>query len=214
MLDHQNKPVFKRPLWLAVFGKRRHEISLADVYQNYIFRYDIEHFFRFGKQKLLMVSYQTPDVEHETLWWQFCQLAYMQLYLARTLVPLLPQPWERYLPAYKNKQANMRTPTQTQRGFGQVLTTIGSPAAPCIARGNPCGRVAGEILQAREDHPVIFKSKQAGEVAEGTIIPGFETTTDFSKPGKIHLFLASIKKILGQIDFSVSEFAEMLLDTS
>ncbi len=115
VLGHQDQPVFKRPLWIAVFGERRHEISLADVYQNYIARYDIEHFFRFGKQKSLMTAYQTPDVEHEMLWWQLCQLAYVQLYLARTLAPLLPQPWERYLHAYKDKQANMTTPTQSAR---------------------------------------------------------------------------------------------------
>lgn len=214
VLDRQNQPVFKRSLWIAVFGKRRHEISLADIYQNYIARYDIEHFFRFGKQKLLMVAYQTPDVEHEMLWWQLCQLAYVQLYLAKTLVPLLPQPWERYLSVYKNKQAQMMTPTQTQRGFGHVLTTIGSPAAPCIARGKPCGRIAGEILQAREYHPVIFKSKQTDESVEETIIPGSETNDNSSNPGKIQLFVETVKEKLSKMKLSLPEFTQMLLDTS
>lgn len=27
-------------------------------------RYDMEHLFRFGKQRLLMTSYLTPDVQH------------------------------------------------------------------------------------------------------------------------------------------------------
>jgi len=95
VLDQQNQPVFQYPLWLAVLGKRRHETGLIALYQNYISRYDIEHFFRFGKGKLLLSSYQTPDVEHESLWWQLCLLAYgqlcllayVQLYLARTLAP-------------------------------------------------------------------------------------------------------------------------------
>lgn len=104
VVDQQGNSVFNRPLWLSIFGERRHEVSLIDVYLYYAARYDIEHFFRFGKQKLLLDSYQTPDVEHEELWWRLCLLAYVQLYLARTLVPMLPQPWERYLPEYQDKQ--------------------------------------------------------------------------------------------------------------
>ncbi len=33
-------------------------------------RYDMEHLFRFGKQKLLMTAYSTPDVEHEENWFK------------------------------------------------------------------------------------------------------------------------------------------------
>ena len=75
--------MYKRPLWLSVFGERRNEITLYDAYQSYNSRYDIEHFFRFSKQNLLLDAYQTPDVEHEELWWQLCMLAYTQLYLGK-----------------------------------------------------------------------------------------------------------------------------------
>ena len=61
----EGKAVFKRPLWLAVVGEQRHQLSLEDCYQHYLSRYDIEHFFRFGKQKLLMDAYQTPEEDHE-----------------------------------------------------------------------------------------------------------------------------------------------------
>jgi hypothetical protein len=61
--DDEGETLFKRPLMLAVFGKRRHELTLIDAYESYHSRYDIEHFFRFGKQKLLMDAYQTPSVE-------------------------------------------------------------------------------------------------------------------------------------------------------
>jgi len=42
-------------------------------------RLDIEHFFRFGKTRLLMDKIQTPDVEHEEAWWQLVMIAYTQL---------------------------------------------------------------------------------------------------------------------------------------
>ena len=38
---------------------------------------------RFGKQRLLMTQFQTPDVEHEENWIQFVLLAYVQLWAAK-----------------------------------------------------------------------------------------------------------------------------------
>ena len=76
--------LYKRPLWLIVAGERGHELSLEELYQAYRQRYDLEHFFRFGKQRLLMDKYQTPDVEHEENWWRLVTLAYLQLYLNRS----------------------------------------------------------------------------------------------------------------------------------
>ena len=66
-------------MWLALSGHRRNELSATDVYESYKQRYDIEHFFRFGKQKLLIDRFQTPKVSHEENWWQIVQLAYTQL---------------------------------------------------------------------------------------------------------------------------------------
>lgn len=54
LLNENQESVFKRPLWLLVFGERREELSLIQVWEAYRQRYDIEHFFRFGKQRLLM----------------------------------------------------------------------------------------------------------------------------------------------------------------
>ncbi len=55
-------------------GQRDQELSLLEVHQAYRQRCDLEHFFRFGKQKLLLASDQTPDVEHEENWcnWLMC----------------------------------------------------------------------------------------------------------------------------------------------
>ncbi len=77
LLNAQGQPAFQRPLWLEVVGKRGQELSLLQVYQVYRQRYDLEHFFRFGKQRLLLASYQTPEVEHEENCWQLVQLAYV-----------------------------------------------------------------------------------------------------------------------------------------
>ena len=47
--NEEGTRVYKRPLWLGVLGERRDELELAQCYEHYIQRYDIEHFFRFGK---------------------------------------------------------------------------------------------------------------------------------------------------------------------
>ena len=42
-IKEAGEKLFLRPLWIAVFGKRRYEISLEEVYDRYRCRYDIEH---------------------------------------------------------------------------------------------------------------------------------------------------------------------------
>ena len=84
---------------LAVsMGQRGKELSLSEAWEAYRRGYDVEHFFRFGKQRLLMTAYQTPEVQHEENWWQLAQLTYVQLWLARYLAEAMPRPWERYFP--------------------------------------------------------------------------------------------------------------------
>ena len=60
--DDTLKLVWK-PMWLIVMGDRREEISPLVAYQSYRERYGIEHLFRFGKQRLLMTQFQTPELE-------------------------------------------------------------------------------------------------------------------------------------------------------
>lgn len=121
--------LFKRPLWLTVAGKRRMELSLFDIYNSYRQRFDIEHFFRFGKTRLLMDKIQTPDVEHEEAWWQLVMIAYTQLYLSRSIAANLPNPWERHLPLFKQNET-IKQPTIVQKDFERIIQMIGTPAQP------------------------------------------------------------------------------------
>ena len=74
LLDETGQSRFKHPLWLLVVGKRRYELSLEDLYQAYTQPSDLEHFFRCGKQRLLLASYQTPEVGREEGWWHLAHL--------------------------------------------------------------------------------------------------------------------------------------------
>jgi len=157
VLDEQGNPVFKHALWLMVIGERRHELSLVEAWEAYGQRYDMEHYFRFGKQRLLMVAYQTPDVEHEENWMQIVALTMMQLWLARDLAEAMLRPWERYLPEAERETAS---PSIVQRDFGRIIRQIGTPAEPPKPRGKSPGRAKAERQQPRKRHPVIKKNKK------------------------------------------------------
>ena len=152
--DENGQPAFKRPLWLLVIGDRRDELSLEQIYLAYQTRFDIEHFFRFGKQKLLLTQFQTPEVEREETWWQLTHIAFAQLWLARHLTVALPRPWERNLPTMKKQPIS---PTLVQRGFARIIRQLGTPAQPPKPRNISSGRALGVKLPKRPRLPMVVK---------------------------------------------------------
>lgn len=155
--DETGATLFLRPMWLAVIGNHRLELSLVEIYQAYRQRYDIEHFFRFGKQRLLLDKYQTPEVEHEENWWQIAQFAYVQLYLASSLARSLPRPWQRYLPKYKAQAISV---SDVQRDFGRILAAIEPVHKVPKRRGKSPGRAQGDRQVRRPLSSVKKKGQQ------------------------------------------------------
>lgn len=154
--DDQGVQVGQHPLWLLVIGVRRHELSLSDIYHAYAQRFDLEHFFRFGKQKLLLADFQTPDTDREEKWWQLVHLAYVQLWMARHVAHDLPRPWERSLPAMRARRSS---PTLVQRDFARIIRQLGTPAQPPKRRGYSPGRHKGTKLTPRHRHKVVVKGR-------------------------------------------------------
>jgi hypothetical protein len=173
LLDQTGQPVFKYPLWLGVAGKHRHKLNPIKVYLAYIYRFRIEHFFRFCKQRLLLTRYQTFNSLYEEMWWSLCFLVYAMLYLARSYVLIVPEPWERYLPCHRHPiPGAIATPSQTQRGLTRLLETIGTPARPCIPRGKAPGRKPGNTQPERLNQPILYKSQSKKPAsAKSQILP-------------------------------------------
>lgn len=157
IMDENNNPVYKRPMWLMVSGKRREELDLIQIWQSYKRRYDIEHYFKFGKTRLLMDKFQTPETTHEESWWKISSLAYTQLYMARELATNLPNPWEKYLPEMK-KNVAVKSARQVQKSFIRITTEIGTPASAPKPRVKPPGRMKGAKQTRRIRYPIIFKT--------------------------------------------------------
>ncbi len=217
VLDDQREPVFKRPLWLCVEGKRRHELTSPKIYESYRQRYDLEHFFRFGKNRLLMDQFQTPDLEHEENWWKLVQLAYVQLFLGRKIAKVIPRPWERYLKEFRggNQEAG---PTQVQRNFTLILDEIGTPAKEVRECHPGKGRQLGDVLNKRDVSEINFKKPkkkttdkvQKAENKRKNELLGFQENVKYLKTLNFDNLLKIIKNVLNQTGISEQEFIEKL----
>ncbi|GAA6614752.1 hypothetical protein NUACC26_005380 [Scytonema sp. NUACC26] len=160
--DDTSTQVWK-PMWLIVSGDQRQQLESTVAYSSYRQRFDIEHMLRFGKQRLLMTQFQTPEVEHEENWIRLVMLAYVQLWAAKDLACYLPKPWERYL---KPICDTIMTPSTVQRDFQRIISEIGKPGHSPKPRGNSLGRVAGQTQPKRSKHPVIKKGKKSNQLTE------------------------------------------------
>ena len=154
LFNEKGELAYRNPMWLIVIGKKRRQLSLTHIFEAYNQRYDVEHFFRFGKQRLLLASFLTPESKHEEQWWLLVHLAYLQLWVARKVAVSLPRPWERSLPEMKDQ---LPSPAMVQRDFGRIIRQIGTPAQAPKRRGNSPGRRKGTVLAPRERPAVVYK---------------------------------------------------------
>jgi hypothetical protein len=153
--DDKGKAVYRRPLWVMIAGAKRQEVRSLDAQIAYGRRYDIEHYFRFGKQRLGMVGSQTCETRHEENWHWIGLLAYNMLYYARSLAKSTRYPWEK-----KKIQvlSSIERPSQVQRDYNRIIPEIGTPAPFPKPRGKSPGRRMGYKIGARPECPIIRKS--------------------------------------------------------
>lgn len=208
VFNEKGEAVFKKPLWITIVGIRRKELSINEVFNNYMDRYDIEHFFKFAKNNLMADKYQSPDSEHDESWWKLAAIAYLQLSLAKEDVVATPKPWERYLPEFKNQKSRLTSPSQTQRGFNKILQVIGTPARVPVPRGKPIGRSSGEKQAKRKIQPIIFKGKNGKRQLSGSL----NKTGQNSKPKKTTSdIIDAIIKIIKNSKMSRNEVCQHIL---
>jgi len=162
VLDEQGRRVFKRTLWLIVLGDRRGEVSLIAAWESYGQRFDLEHYFRLGKQRLLLARFQTPDVEHEENWVTLVQLASVQLWLGREIAGVRLRSWERYLP---RRRSGVASPSQVQRDWERIIRLMGTPAQAPKRRGKSPGRAKGASPGRRPRPPVVKKPRRIRSTA-------------------------------------------------
>lgn len=154
-LKPDGTPRFKRPLILFWTGPTT--IALVDLARMYLWRFAIEHMFRFLKQKLGLTTANSPALDQRQRWVWCCALAYCQLLLMRQEVADKRPPWQ---PPKAGRTAHPLTPGQVQRQALTFLLGLGTPARPTQPAGKGLGRPCGYTPKPRKRHSVVTKSKK------------------------------------------------------
>ena len=146
-------PRYQRPLWLFWTGPLT--VALGDICLMYLWRFAIEHAFRFMKQHLGLNANCSTQATSIHLWMQVCALAYWQLLLMRHEVEDLRPAWH---PRTVRSATQPLTPGQVQRGALRFLLKLGSPAATPRPAGKGPGRPKGYCPARRTRYPVVRKT--------------------------------------------------------
>lgn len=160
-LKADGSPRFQRPLYLFWTGPQ--SVALADLCQMYLWRFAIEHMFRFLKQHMGLDTCRSPDPECHELWVWCCAIAQAQLLLIRDEVVQHRPPWHKHYDAHGRPRK--LTARQTQRNALPFLLALGTPASSPQPAGKGPGRPLGYSSKPRPRHPVIKKGKSAAKSA-------------------------------------------------
>jgi hypothetical protein len=158
---------YQRPMWLFWTGPET--VSLQNLCLMYLWRFAIEHAFRFMKQHLGLNTHGLTDNDSIQRWMWLCALAYWQLLLMKDEVQDCCPAW---YPHKAQGQSSGLTPGQVQRGASRFLAQLGTPAQPPRPAGKGRGRAKGYQPAPRPRYPVVRKGqKRAKQPAKPVMAP-------------------------------------------
>lgn len=156
-LKADDTPRYKTPLYLFWTGPLT--VPLEELCRMYLWRFAIEHAFRFLKQRLGLNACCSADPQVVSRWLWLVALAYWQLLLMAPVVADHRPPWRRTALS----ETKMLTPGMVQRGALSFLLSLGTPAVAPRPAGKGCGRPEGYRPQPRKRYPVVRKGKKRGK---------------------------------------------------
>jgi hypothetical protein len=153
-LKPDGKPRYKQPMWLLWTGPT--SVPLQELCKMYLWRFAIEHMFRFLKQNMGLSTSRSNDLVATEQWMWLCGLAYWQLLLMRDLVEDARPAW---YPRIRDGKLTDLTPGQVQRAALRFLVQLGTPAKAPKVTGKGKGRQKGYRPAPRMRYPVVKKAK-------------------------------------------------------
>lgn len=154
-LKDDGTPRYKRPIWLFWTGPE--DVTPQDLCRMYLWRFAIEHFFRFLKQHLGLNSNRSCNLNSLQRWMWIVALAYWQLLLMRNAVQPNRPAWH---PHKKNGHNKPLTPSQVQRSAQTFLLQSGTPAPHTRSAGKGTGRQTGYFPTPRKRFDIVFKANK------------------------------------------------------
>lgn len=159
-LKPDGQPRYKQPMWLLWTGPTH--VPLQELCRMYVWRFAIEHLFRFLKQNLGLNTSRSNDLVATEQWMWMCALAYWQLLLMRDLVEDARPAWH---PRFQDGKRKELTPGQVQRAALGYLLQLGTPARSPKVAGKGKGRAKGYHPAPRVRYPVTKKGKTSQKQA-------------------------------------------------
>jgi hypothetical protein len=163
------KRVFDRPMFIAISGQQKGAIPTPFAQERYRERYDVEPYYNYAKNQLLLEKFQTPIRQHLSNFMLVVLLSTWLLFCARKECTLQYKPWQKQLPKNKAAEAQERTSlsiAQTRMSVGALFDTF--DPAPFLPQNHKKGkgREKGTILKKRAVQPVLKKTKKRPQIVK------------------------------------------------
>ena len=139
------------PMWIWASDPHAAPGEVATLWQAYLRRFDLEHFFRFIKTQLGWNKPLLRDPAAADRWTWLVTACYAQLCLARPLAAAR-LPWQPPLPPAQV------TPGRVRTGFRRARTETGTPARPPKPAAPGPGRPPGSKNKAPAPRPPVGKT--------------------------------------------------------
>jgi hypothetical protein len=149
-------PCYAHPMWLFWTGPQT--VDLLDLCRMYLWRFAIEHTFRFLKQHLGLNANRSTNLVCTQRWMWTCALAYWQLLLLRTQADDARPAW---YPKHNGAHLRITTPYLVQQQAAILLLRLGTPARSLRPAGKGHGRPSGYHPLQKPHLPIVKKSPKA-----------------------------------------------------
>jgi hypothetical protein len=138
-----------QPLWLVWVGDKMP--ALTEIWQQYLRRFAVDHWYRFLKQRLDWTVPQLSTPQQAERWSDLMPILSWELWLARDLVAQHHLPWQKPL-------SNL-TPGRVAQSIALLLPQIGTPTVSPKPRGKSPGWQVGNKRTKKTRYPVVKKGK-------------------------------------------------------
>ena len=150
---------YDRDLWIGVAGRDRDKVTIIDGFKEYEDRFDLEHFFKFSKSKLLMDKMQSSDPKKDEDFMLLTGIAYHALCKSADLLDEINiRPWENKKTIKAKSPSNIFRAASISDVFDQVYT------GEIKKRGMPDERNIRKSFTSKKNQPIMRKARDPTKI--------------------------------------------------
>jgi hypothetical protein len=150
---------YDRDLWIGVAGKACDKVTTIGGFKEYADRFDLEHFFKFSKSKLLMDKMQSSDPKKDEDFMLLTGVAYHALCKSADLLDEINiRPWENKKKIRAKSPSNIFRAASISDVFDQVYT------GEIKKRGIPDERNIRKSFTSKQNQPILRKARDPTKV--------------------------------------------------